>query len=154
MKKLCDMQGREWSYSLNILSMKRIKDLVGIDLLNAAETAQRVIFDDPYTFGQILYCLCQRQAEERGVSQDQFLEGLAGECLDAALTGFVEEWRDFFPQSRKVHRVVLERMVRLRALYEAEAAKQAEEHLQRLEDQDEISKAISQQIASAKTHGS
>ena len=150
MKVFRDALGREWSFALNVGAMKRVRDLVGIDLLQTAEALEKIM-DDPVALGQILFCLCKKQAEERGISEEQFLEGLVGEALDSALDNFMKEWVDFFPRSQRLKRLAIEKTLELRPQYEAIALAKAEEELQKLQDSSRVQEMIDNELK--KTRG-
>jgi hypothetical protein len=134
MKVWKDAVGREWSLTLNVRTVKQVRDEIRIDLTQT-EKSLPLVMDDPVALGDILWVLCRKQAEERGINQDQFLEALKGEALDEARTQFVEEWVSFFPPSetakRYVIRQTLEMVRRTNDAYRAEVERQ----FQRLADQ-------------------
>ncbi|MFO7971921.1 MAG: hypothetical protein R6U40_09240, partial [Desulfobacterales bacterium] len=56
--------------------------------------------DDPVLLVDVLYVLCEEQAQRDGVSDEDFGRGLRGDALDAAARAFLEALADFCP-SRK-----------------------------------------------------
>jgi hypothetical protein len=49
--------------------------------------------------GEVLCALLDKQLSDRGITPDQFLEGLRGDALDEARKVVEQEWIDFFPNS-------------------------------------------------------
>jgi hypothetical protein len=116
-----DDQGRPWLVSLTVESAKRVKASVKVvgedgkevpfDLLDTATINQTitVLRSQFIVVGEVLCALLDKQLTDRGITQDQFLEGLRGDALDEARKVVEQEWVDFFPNS-------LRKMIRLMAL--------------------------------------
>lgn len=102
MKLFKDTEGREWQISLTIGSIKRVKDLLNINLLEPEvgdpPLLQRLGTDDELLINTI-FALIKPKADERQVSDVQFAESMGGESMLKAQTAFYEELQDFF-QSR------------------------------------------------------
>ena len=72
MKVFTDTKGRSWEIELNVRQMKRVRDVLGIDLVNviqtnkdgsvATDTLDRVA-NDPILLVDILWVLCEVQAK-------------------------------------------------------------------------------------------
>lgn len=123
-----DDEGRPWRLALTIAAAMRVRDMVTVEFPEADDdgkaTGKRksVPFDiaDISTIGQtfqvlrsqfvkvgeVLYAILCAQVDDKGLSKEQFLEGLRGDSLDAARAALESELADFFPQR-------LRRMVRL-----------------------------------------
>lgn len=121
MREFKDDQGRPWLLALTINSALRVKDLVSVEVedeeaqpdggirrarrtmpLDLADLTQihrtlPIIRQQFSTLGQVLYAILVKQIEERGLTKDQFLDGLRGESLDAAAVALESEIVDFFP---------------------------------------------------------
>jgi hypothetical protein len=102
MKTFKDREGREWLIDINIASIKRVKDLLAIDLLKleGQELVEQLI-SDPCSLCNIVYVLCMEQADERGVSDEHFGRAMAGDAIDHATTAVLEEFVDFFPSRKR-----------------------------------------------------
>ncbi len=103
-----------WEVKINVGSIKRVKGLCEIDLLDAVkdkgELLSRLI-DDPVLLCNIVYALCEKQAAEKNITDEQFGEAMAGDALEQATTALLEELVDFFPSRRReVLRAALEKM--------------------------------------------
>jgi len=106
-----DDQGRPWLVSLTVESAKRVKASVKVagedgkdkpfDLLDTATINQTitVLRSQFIVMGEVLCALLDKQLADRGITPDQFLEGLRGDALDEARKVVEQEWIDFFPNS-------------------------------------------------------
>lgn len=101
MKTFRDAVGREWQIALNIHTLTRIRDGVGLNLARPGQDLAGVICDD-LTFAAILWEIVRDQAKQLGLSQEQFLTALTGEILEQAKPLFVEELVSFFPKLRPI----------------------------------------------------
>ena len=126
MKTFTDNKGRVWEVELNIRQMKRVRDTLGIDLVNvisankdgsvSTDTLERVA-NDPILLVDILWVLCEGQAKAAGVTDDDFGSSLAGDSISDATRAFLDELVDFFPGAR---RLFLKKAVDLARKYETE----------------------------------
>jgi len=115
MKKFRDAEGREWRIVLNIAAARKLKDELGVDLLDGGDSTQRLA-GDPYTMANVLWLLCEKQAIEAGINDEQFGEALAGDPIDDATTALLEEVVDFFPQGRrKAMKPMLEKLKQIQS---------------------------------------
>ena len=126
MRQFTDTKGRVWEVELNVRQMKRVRDVLGIDLVNviqggkdgtvATDTLDRVA-NDPILLVDILWVLCEGQAKAAGVTDDDFGSSLAGDSISDATRAFLDELVDFFPGAR---RLFLKKAVDLARKYETE----------------------------------
>lgn len=122
-----DGRGRDWSTAVTVNTVRRVKQLTGVDLLEVFDgklMAQLAI--DPVLLANVLYAVSKPQADERGVSDEEFGELLAGESIERATEALVQGIIDFFPPAR---RSVLERLWRATSRADAEAVKLAQAKL-------------------------
>jgi hypothetical protein len=125
-----DDEGRPWRLALTVAAAMRVRDMVRVEVATVdgdddgkpATVRKSVPFDIAdvtaigqtfqilrsqfVTVGEVLYAILSAQVDEKGLTKEQFLEGLRGDSLDAARAGLESELADFFPQR-------LRRMVRL-----------------------------------------
>lgn len=127
MKSFKDCEGREWHVSVNVDSIKRVKSLINIDLLDVADGKLfSVVLANPITLVNTVYCLCLPQAEQRNVSDADFGRAMAGDAIDHASTAVLEELIDFFPnRQRQILRKALTKVQEV----EARGADLAVKHL-------------------------
>jgi hypothetical protein len=109
-----DDQGRPWLVSINVEAAKRVKASVKVageggkevpfDMLDTATINQTitVLRSQFIVVGEVLCALLEKQLTDRGITHDQFLEGLRGDALDEARKVVEEEWIDFFPKPLRV----------------------------------------------------
>ena len=126
MRQFTDTKERVWKVELNVRQMKRVRDILGIDLVNviqagkdgavATDTLDRVA-NDPILLVDILWVLCEGQAKAAGVTDDDFGSSLAGDSIADATRAFLDELVDFFPGAR---RLFLKKAVDLARKYETE----------------------------------
>jgi len=128
MPQFKDEQGRTWDLSagpvLNVASAKRVKDLRSVDLFKLFSAEAERLFTDPALLVDVLFILCQRQADKAGVSDEQFGEGLVGDALERAANALMDAVADFFPQSkRQTLRAIKEKGQQIGRAIEAQALK-------------------------------
>jgi hypothetical protein len=115
MREFRDDQGRPWQVALTVASALRIRDNVTVDvvdeatgdrkampfdMVDAANISQtfQVLRSQYAKIGEILYALLTKQVEAKGLTREDFLDGLRGDSLDAATKALEQELVDFFPQ--------------------------------------------------------
>ena len=97
-----DQNGREWSTAVTVTTVKRVKDLAGVLLTDAADTdlIER-LYLDVMLLADTLYAVCEPQAREWSVTADQFGELLAGDTIDRACQSLMRDVVDFFQSGRR-----------------------------------------------------
>ncbi len=126
-----DDEGRPWRLALTIGAALRVRDMVSIDTVEEQPqedgTIKRVRVQVPFdigdvstigqTFqilrsqfvkaGEVLYAILIAQVAEKGLTKEQFLDGLRGDSLESATRALESELADFFPQRlRKMVRLI------------------------------------------------
>jgi len=99
MKLFADNAGRNWTLSLTIDAAKRVRGLLGVNLLELDAGDPPLLTKlgtDVILLCDVIYCLVKPQADAAGVSDEQFGAALGGEAIHAAQTAFYEELSDFF----------------------------------------------------------
>jgi len=99
MKNFKDIENREWSISLTISSIKRVKSLIDVDLLALDQGTPPLLTRlalDIELFCNVLYLLIKPQADKRELSDEQFGEALDGDTILKAHECFYQELEDFF----------------------------------------------------------
>lgn len=99
MKKFLDNENREWSLSVTVGDAKRIKAKYGLDLLDHKAVAE--IASDPISLVNALWAVCESQAAMRGVTEEDFGRGLAGDAIDYATDALLGAIVDFFPRRQR-----------------------------------------------------
>jgi hypothetical protein len=107
MRKFQDTRGRTWLLAIHAPAIKRVRALLGVDLMEAAGSGLLTRMGmDVVLLVDVLYALCEPQAREMGVGDVEFGESLDGDAIDAATDAFLDELMGFF---RKRPRLLLKR---------------------------------------------
>ena len=101
MKSFEDKSGAKWELEVTVGVVKRVRAVLNIDLAKLDETLYERLADDPVLLVDLLWVLCEKQAQGRQISDEQFGEGLAGDSIEAATTALLEAVADFFPGPRR-----------------------------------------------------
>jgi len=114
-RNFTDAGGRDWLVGITVSTLKRVRAHLDVDLMTILDDRGKLLgrfVDDPVLFADVLYVVCKPQADERGVSDEQFGELLAGDTLEKATGVFLEALVDFFPLAtrRKALRRLLEKV--------------------------------------------
>ncbi|MCC7409104.1 MAG: hypothetical protein IT442_13635 [Phycisphaeraceae bacterium] len=120
MKTFTDNASRSWTIQLTLDAVKRVKNLVGVNLLEleggdpaSGGPLLTRLGTDVLLLCDVIYALIKPQADQRqggGVSDEQFAAALGGDAILAAQTAFYEELVDFF---RGLHRGDLVKVVQM-----------------------------------------
>lgn len=97
MKTFTDCEGRAWVIEAHCASLKRVRDLTGADPLDPETLLARLLFD-PIFAADVLYAMCKPEADQRGITDEQFGRALAGDVLAKARDALIAELTDFFPE--------------------------------------------------------
>ena len=103
MKTFTDSLGQPWTVTIHVTALKRVRDLVGVDLFKLADegfAALANLVSDPVKLCDVLFALCKEEAEARGVTDDAFGRAMFGDALEQAANAFLEALVDFFPSAR------------------------------------------------------
>lgn len=88
-----DLKGHTWNVAINVATLMRVKAGAGVDLLSIfdREGALAVrLLDDPVFLFNILWPAVKSEAEARGVSAEDFADGLGGDVLQGATEALFE----------------------------------------------------------------
>lgn len=117
MKTFTDTANRTWTIAINVDAIKRVRDLVQVNLLLVVDgkLIERLI-SDPILLCDVIYCVCKPEADAKNISDVDFGKAMAGDAIEAATTALLEDLVDFFPQDRR--RVLSKALTKLRRLQE------------------------------------
>jgi hypothetical protein len=107
MKTFTDNASRIWTISLTIDSVKRVRDLLNINLLEPEAGDPPLltrIGTDEILLCDIIYCLIKPQADSLNISDSQFGQSLGGDVILAAQNAFYDELIDFFQKRGRTDR--------------------------------------------------
>lgn len=99
MATFTDKKNGTWEIDLTVATIRRIKSLAGVDLLQIGE-GERPLFvrlvDDFELQGAVLWATIEPQARERGIEPEQFANLLGAKNANQAIKLFRKELADFF----------------------------------------------------------
>ena len=97
-----DARGHTWDLAINVNTVKRVRQLTEVNLLDVFDGQLLArLAGDPELLVNILYAVCQPQAERTSVSEEAFAELLVGDAIEEAATALVQGLIDFFPKDRR-----------------------------------------------------
>ena len=99
MKTFKDNAGRTWTIAVNVDAVKRVRDLLGEDLLDVKQVLERLMID-PILLCDVIYCVCKPQADAEKISDEDFGRAMGGDAIAQAKTALVEELVNFSPDPR------------------------------------------------------
>jgi hypothetical protein len=102
MRTFVDAKGQTWGLSVHVGSIHRVRDLVGVNLLEVVEgKLLERLASDPETLVNVIYALCKPEADKQNISDVQFGESLVGDAIDGATKALYEALTDFFPSRQR-----------------------------------------------------
>ncbi len=99
MKTFTDTGGRTWTIALTIDAAKRVKSLLDVNLLELEAGDPPLLTrlgTDVILLCDVIFALVKPQADQQGVTDEQFGAALGGEAILAAQTALYEELVLFF----------------------------------------------------------
>jgi len=148
MKQFTDNAGRQWTVEINVAALKRIKGLAGVDLLEVLDgTLIERLIRDPVLLCDVLYAACKPEADQRGVTDEEFGRAMAGDAIEHATEALLDEIVSFCPSPRD--RAALGRVLAATRTAMDKARDLVEARL----DGGELEKAIDEALAAAQLPG-
>jgi len=95
-----DKNGREWRIELNITTVRRVRNLTGVDLLAYGTKEVSDKLGDIVSFCDVIFAACSDQAKADGVSDEDFGRAMWGDPIGDAITALEDELVDFFQNAR------------------------------------------------------
>jgi len=118
--------GREYILRLDAMKIRDVRESCDVDLgaLDFSKVAER-LGSDPVLLAEVIWVLCRQRAEQDGITQRQFFEGLVGDSIDDAARALLQARADFSPaRTRSLIQRQIETSDRIRAkMTEAAMAK-------------------------------
>ena len=130
MRGFKDQQGRTWSISVNLRSVKNVREQCDILLTALFDDGAKLLQElshDYVKIAEVLWILCEGQAADKkwsktvdgksqekvGVTPDEFGESLGGDSLGEAVEALVRATADFFtsPEQRRVLNKTIDMMM-------------------------------------------
>ena len=103
MKAFEDNKGRTWPIVVDVNAIKRVRNLLGHDLMEIAggDMLERLA-GDPVLLCDVIYCICKPQADAEKISDEDFGHAMGGDAIDAATSAMLEALVDFFPSRKRL----------------------------------------------------
>ena len=97
-----DNKDRSWTVEVTIAAVKRVRDLLEIDLLDIVmgDLLKQFVVDTVLLV-DCLYVVLQPQLDDAGVTDVEFGESLGGDVLEKATQAFLEGLALFFPTGKR-----------------------------------------------------
>ena len=98
MKTFKDKDGRDWQIELTIGAARRVRDLLGVNLLELDKGDPPLLTQlgtDEMLLVDVIYCLIKPQADAAEVTDEMFGCSLDGEAVWSACNAFYAELIDF-----------------------------------------------------------
>ncbi len=103
MRQFKDNSGRTWTVEINVATLKRVRGLTGVDLMQVIEgTLIEKLIRDPVLLCDVVYAVCKPEADAATprVSDEEFGKAMAGDAIDAATSALLDELISFCPSPR------------------------------------------------------
>ncbi len=104
MQKFLDRRGRVWVVDIDNTTLKRVKLLTDVRLLDAIDQGSDVVArlsTDPLLLGDVLYAICKPQADSQQISDEAFAEGIAGDVIDEGVKAVIDALVAYCPESKR-----------------------------------------------------
>ena len=101
MKIFTDNAGRTWTVAINVDAIKRVRDLLEVDLLEVLDGKLiEKLYRDPVLLCDVVYAVCKPEADARNVTDEDFGRAMAGDAIEHATKALLEELVLFSPSPR------------------------------------------------------
>lgn len=101
MRQFKDNAGRTWTVEINVATLKRVRGLTGVDLMQVIEgTLIEKLIRDPVLLCDVVYAVCKPEADAAKVSDEEFGKAMAGDAIEAATGAVLDELISFCPSPR------------------------------------------------------
>lgn len=94
-----DGAGRQWAVEANGDTLRRVRDRLGVNLGKQPAEGLMPLLGDTLGLVDVLYVLCQPQAEAAGVSDEEFGRAAGGPVLADARDALVAAMAEFYPSA-------------------------------------------------------
>lgn len=149
MKTFTDNANRLWTIAINVSTIKRVKDLLNVNLTAVADgddsgnALNARLKTDYEMICNVLFCLVKPEADVLGITDEMFGAALGGDALGNAQNALVEELVNFFPNP-SMRRVVMKQMEKLDQMQEM-----AYEHIVKQIESPQIEEAMKRTLDEA-----
>ena len=93
-----DNAGNSWDVEITIGSVKRVRSLLDVDLLNldSGDPPLLTRLGEIELLCDVIFALLKPQADERNITDEEWAAGMGGEAILSAQGAFYAELADFF----------------------------------------------------------
>lgn len=111
MKCFKDNQNRNWTIVVNVATVKRVRSLLDINLLDVVKLDSNnkpnvdlleQLASDPVLLCDVIYCICKLEADAQNISDEDFGAAMGGDAIEYGTTALLEELVDFFPEAKRL----------------------------------------------------
>jgi hypothetical protein len=155
MKCFKDNKGRNWTIVVNVATVKRVRSLLDINLLDVvkldANNKPNVdlleqLASDPVLLCDVIYCICKPEADAQNISDEDFGMAMGGDAIEHATTALLEELVDFFPEAK---RLVLRKLMNAGEKVKIQMEKALKLELENPQLDQELEKQVKEYITSS-----
>ncbi len=154
MRQFKDNAGRTWTVDINVATLKRVRGLTGVDLMQVIEgTLIEKLIRDPVLLCDVVYAVCKPEADAATprVSDEEFGKAMAGDAIEAATSALLDELVGFCPSPRD--RANLGRVLQATHRVMDKARDLTEKRIQTLTSEGELDKLVSRVLSEGATPG-
>jgi len=113
MKTFQDNAGRQWTVTINVDAVRRVRSLISVNLPDVLDDGCKLLaqlHDDPVLLVDVLYCVCKPEADAKEITDEDFGRSMAGDAIGHATAALLAELSDFFPNARQ--RAAMQELIR------------------------------------------
>lgn len=104
MKSFTDSKGQIWEVAIDANAVKRVRGLVGVDLMTIVDPEDNLFMRfqaDPILIIDAIYAIVKPQADALNITPEEFGRRISGEIIDAAALAMEESLINFFPPRKQ-----------------------------------------------------
>ncbi len=145
MRQFKDNAGRTWTVDINVATLKRVRGLTGVDLMQVIEgTLIEKFIRDPVLLCDVVYAVCKPEADAAKVSDEEFGKAMAGDAIEAATGAVLDELISFCPSPRD--RANLGQVLQATNRVLEKARDLTEKRIETLTSESELDKLVSRMV--------
>jgi len=138
MSQFTTTDGMEWVLTVNVGTIKRVREQTGINLLSLVSSPAAVseVFQDDARLAEVFAAVVQPQLTKAGRSLDDFFSCIDGTVIEQGAEALMREIVNFFPEPRRT--VLLAAMEKCMAANRAKDQAGAAAALAAIEQMEEV----------------
>jgi hypothetical protein len=149
-KTFNDNAGRTWTLAITVDAIKRVEGLIkGVNLANLTHGDPPLLTrleTDIVLLCDVIFALLKPQADQLGVSDEEFGKSMGGDAIIAAHDAFWEELTGFFRQLRRTDTA---RAIEKQATLVKATVAAIEQRVETLDVEDVIAKALGSSVGNS-----